>query len=62
MQDQQALNGKLYKQAKLSPCHYLSSSFYTPSKHHVSFMGFASASESISADITLPISPSPQMW
>ena len=32
---------------------------FIPSKHHVSSMGLASAHTSVSADITLPISPSP---
>ena len=33
---------------------------FIPFKHHVSSMGLASACVSVSADITLPISPSPQ--
>ena len=33
---------------------------FIPSKHHVSSTGLASACESVSADITLPISLSPQ--
>jgi hypothetical protein len=43
------------RQASLSPL----SSNYTPSKHHLSSMCLASAHESVSADITLPINPSP---
>ena len=34
-------------------------SYFYPSKHHMSSTGFASACKSFSADITLPISPSP---
>jgi hypothetical protein len=37
-------------------CHCPSTSIYTPSKHHVSSTGLTSASASVSADVTLPIS------
>ena len=38
----------------------LLSPIHSPSKHHVSSMCLASACASVSADITLPISPSPR--
>lgn len=46
---------QLYKQALLSLTHCPSSSIYIPSKHHM-----ASTLTSVSADITLSVSPSPQ--
>jgi len=54
-----SLSSKLYQQAELSLHRCPSSPFYIPSKHHVSSTGLASALESVSTDITLPISPSP---
>lgn len=61
MRDQEVLQSQLYKQAPLSP-------IYTPSKNHVLSTALASACESvlaklhesISANITLPVDPSPQ--
>ena len=55
---------------KASPSHSLLSPIYTPSKHHISSTGLASAHEfvlaklnsDIIADITLPTSLSPQKW
>jgi hypothetical protein len=65
--DQQKLHSYFYQQAKLSLCHCLSSPFYTPSKHHLPSTGLVSACVlsqyvRVSADITLPVSPSSQKW
>ena len=35
---------------------------FTPSKHHMSYMGLALAHAYVSADITLPISLNPRKW
>jgi hypothetical protein len=43
----------IYANKPSSACHCPSSSIYTPSKHHVSSTGLASAHASVSADITL---------
>ena len=42
------------------PCHCLLSPIYTPFKHHMSSTGLALARESISANLTRPVHPSPQ--
>lgn len=57
--DERLRSFELCKQVRPHLCHCPFSTVYTPTKHQVSPTGLPSARESVSADITLLISPSP---